>query len=197
MSDWFTNPSSDIPDEMWRAQTPMQRQADAAVLWAELTGKHASGCGSHGPSKPKKKSHTKKASSAGSNARRGFAAARGALRGALKTRPAEVVRGIARNPEVAGSAAGTVALGTKSYFDNREGKGGISKAERSLMGDIASAKATGAKKEKIDKLRRKLERAKYRRENLSLIVARDSAIGAGGGALTGFAARKYAGRGTK
>ena len=42
MSDWFSNPSSKIPDEMWRAPAPMQRQADAVVLWAELTGKHAS-----------------------------------------------------------------------------------------------------------------------------------------------------------
>lgn len=57
----FFNPSSEIPDELWRAPTPMQRQADAVVLWAELTGKHASGCGSHGPAKPKKKT-VKKAS---------------------------------------------------------------------------------------------------------------------------------------
>lgn len=57
----FSNPSSEIPDEMWRAATPMQRQADAVVLWAELTGKHASNCGNHGPAKPKKKT-VKKAS---------------------------------------------------------------------------------------------------------------------------------------
>ena len=38
----FSNPSSEIPDDLWRAPAPMQRQVDAAVLWAELTGKHAS-----------------------------------------------------------------------------------------------------------------------------------------------------------
>lgn len=37
----FSTSSSEIPDELWRAPTPMQRQADAVVLWAELTGKHA------------------------------------------------------------------------------------------------------------------------------------------------------------
>lgn len=63
MSDWFKNPSSEISDEMWRTSTPIQRQADAAVLWAELTGKHASGCGSHGPSKPKKKKISEKTAS--------------------------------------------------------------------------------------------------------------------------------------
>ena len=61
MSDWFKNSPSEIPDDLWRAPAPMQRQVDAAVLWAELTGKHASGCGSHGPAKAKKKT-VKKAS---------------------------------------------------------------------------------------------------------------------------------------
>jgi len=40
MSDFFSNKSSEIPDEIWKAPAPMQRQVDAAVLWAELTGKH-------------------------------------------------------------------------------------------------------------------------------------------------------------
>ena len=37
--DLFKNQSSEIPDDMWKAPAPMQRQIDAAVLWAELTGK--------------------------------------------------------------------------------------------------------------------------------------------------------------
>ena len=68
MSDWFTNPSSELSDALWRTPTPMQRQADAVVMWAELTGKHASGCGSHGPKKPKKKTE-KKASAASKDGR--------------------------------------------------------------------------------------------------------------------------------
>lgn len=121
----FSNPSSEIPDEMWRAATPMQRQADAVVLWAELTGKHASNCGNHGPAKPKKKA-TKTKTKLASYAR---SAAVGAVLGGAtgggtaakyskKDRKKKTLRGAAAGAAI-GAAAGLTGAGIRSALAGR------------------------------------------------------------------------------
>lgn len=180
MSDWFTNPSSEIPDEMWRAATPMQRQADAVVMWAELTGKHASGCGSHGPAKPKKKT-VKKASFE---------------KEARSERFVSALHAVRNNPELAGAAVGAPVGAAKNYLDYKERKSGISKAEASLRGKLEEARAMKADKKKIDKIKKRLEAAKSRRENLGKTVAMGAGIGGTAGAgMMHMAARQRGLRG--
>lgn len=38
MEDLFSNPYSEIPDQLWKAPSPVQRQLAAVEYWAELTG---------------------------------------------------------------------------------------------------------------------------------------------------------------
>jgi len=170
MSDWFKNPSSEIPDEMWRAPTPMQRQADAVVMWAELTGKHASFDGI-------KALRDKEA--------------------AWKPGVAKAIRMGGDNLELTGAALGAPIGGLKAYTDYREGKGGISKAEASLKGEIAKAQSQKADKKKIAKLRQKLQTAKSRRENIGATTAKGVGLGAATGALGTHALKRMRKAGPK
>lgn len=167
MSDWFSNTSSEIPDEMWRAATPMQRQADAAVLWAELTGKHASGCGSHGPSKTKKrlKKMSKKASLPSPAV------------GALTFGPSRGVGSYYFN------RPGKDGLS----INEREGK----KRLESVQNKLQAAKAEGkqsrvsALESRERRIKKRLARSTKKRENLKKTVARETLGGVGEGALAG------------
>lgn len=174
MSDWFNSSSSQIPDEMWRAPTPLQRQADAVVLWAELTGKHASSCGSHGPSKTKKRLMKKKASlekvAASNTVRRPH------------PQLERLIHTIADHPGKAGAIIGAPIGAGKAYLDHRPSKGGISKAEAKLLGDIVAAEASGESTRSVNKLKKRLESAKARRENLLRTTATGAAIGGVSGA---------------
>jgi hypothetical protein len=38
VEDLFSNPYSEIPDELWKTPSPMERQLAAVHYWAELTG---------------------------------------------------------------------------------------------------------------------------------------------------------------
>lgn len=158
MSDWFKNPASEIPDEMWRAPTPMQRQADAVVMWAELTGKHAS---------------------------------------AWKPGAQKAIRMAGDNIELTGAAIGAPVGGLKAYADYRKGKGGISKAEASLKGEIAKAQSQKADKKQIAKLRQKLQTAKARRENIGETTAKGVGLGAATGALGAHALKRMRKAGPK
>jgi len=182
MSDWFSNSSSaEIPDEMWKAAAPMQRQADAVVLWAEMTGKHAAHCGSHGPAPKPKKKTVKKAS---------------VEKVARSERFVNTLHAIRNNPEIAGAVVGAPIGAAKNYSQYRERKSGISKAEANLRGKIEEARAMKADKKKIDKLRKKLESAKSRRENIGKTVATGAGIGGTAGAgMMHMAARQRGLRG--
>lgn len=267
MSDWFKNSASEIPDDLWRAPTPMQRQADAVVMWAELTGKHASlaemvgisqareglsELGSRGPREhgmlgsvsadeirnrmADQKSldkvmnlrlHTlaggiggglygahKMRSPLGALAMAGAGAGGGALgnvagRGlgnaitrpyleqALRDKEAAWKPGVAKairmggdNLELTGAAIGAPIGGLKAYTDYREGKGGISKAEATVLGEISKARAQKADKKQISKLRQKLQAAKSRRENIGATTAKGVGLGAATGALGAHALKR-------
>lgn len=285
MSDWFKNPASEIPDEMWRAPTPMQRQADAVVLWAELTGKHASskeaaskplwkqqgvkgwaqedalmaaikaetnpakkvkltqrlrklessnlereyGIKSASAPKPtlgdrlrgakmsltstpirkappeamymaavgRKRSPTAKYMSyKGTNYKIASKAAREKT-AAWKPGVAKAIRMGGDNLELTGAALGAPIGGLKAYTDYREGKGGISKAEASLKGEIAKAQSQKADKKKIAKLRQKLQTAKSRRENIGATTAKGVGLGAATGALGTHALKRMRKAGPK
>ena len=207
MSDWFKNPSSEIPDEMWRAPTPMQRQADAVVMWAELTGKHASfdGVKAFGQTLrlnprsddlEKAFAHYEKKTGKGRdqmsqrdihNSLRATGMGKSA---AWKPGVEKAIRMAGDNIKFTGAAIGAPVGGLKAYTDYRAGKGGISKAEATLKGEIAKAQSQKADKKQISKLRQKLQTAKSRRENIGLTTAKGVGIGAGTGALTAYAAKR-------
>jgi len=274
MSDWFKNSASEIPDEMWRAPAPMQRRADAVVMWAELTGKHASlaemvgisqareglnEITSRGPREdglPESVSadeirlrmadqksldkvmnprlygtigaiggglyagHTLRSPSGalvgagagalgaalGSIGGRAFgnAVTRPMLEKALRDKEASWKPGVQKairmagdNIELTGAAIGAPTGGLKAYTENRKGKGGISKAEASLKGEIAKARAQKADKKKIAKLRQKLQTAKSRRENIGATTAKGIGIGSATGALGAHALKRMRKAGLK
>lgn len=276
MSDWFKNPASEIPDEMWRAPTPMQRQADAVVMWAELTGKHASlaemvgisqareglkelGSSLRGPRETgslgsvsadeirkrmaDRESRDKVLNSrlyatiggvggglygahkmrsplgaligagvggvgmgAGMVASKGVdnAITRPRLEQALRDKEAAWKPGVGKairmagdNIELTGAAIGAPIGGLRAYTEYREGKGGISKAEASLKGEIVKAQSQKADKKKIAKLRQKLQTAKSRRENIGATTAKGIGIGSATGALGAHALKRMRKAGPK
>jgi len=282
MSDWFKNPASEIPDEMWRAPAPMQRQADAVVMWAELTGKHASFDGvkafgqtlrlnprsddlenafAHYEKKTGKRRNqmsqrdvynSLRATGMGKSAafkplweQQGVKswAQEDALMAAIKAeatpaRKAKLIQRLRKlessnlegdygiksaslaemvghkeaawkpgvkkaihmagdNIELTGAAIGAPLGGLKAYTDYREGKGGISKAEATLKGEITKAQSQKADKKRIAKLRQKLQTAKSRRENIGATTAKGIGLGATTGALGMHAIKRMRGAGPK
>lgn len=271
MSDWFRNPSSEIPDELWKAPAPMQRQVDAAVMWAELTGKHASAKenekkrdGSRGlksvalgasllgtpgavggaylgrraaarrliedgtitvkGNKPVVR-FPKEFKSAGEylahRLNRGLyggaaavglpLAVAGGLTGGLINRRIErrerasraktasmaypepvkkAIRFIHENPEAAGAIVGGLVGGGSTYRNYRPATGGVSAKEEDLIGKIEAAKVLKQPKEKIEKLKKELETHRKRRESLLGTTALGVGLGATGGALSGYLARR-------
>ena len=270
MSDWFKNSASEIPDEMWRAPTPMQRQADAVVMWAELTGKHASfdgvrafgqtlvlnprsdelekafkhyekktgnsrnrmsqrdihnsllatGMGKSAAFKPTLKDRLRgaKLSLTSTPIRKAppeamYMAAVGRKRNptakyltydgtnykiaAWKPGVEKAIRMAGDNIELTGAAIGAPLGGLKAYTQYREGKGGISKAEATLKGEITKAQSQKADKKEVDKLRQKLQTAKSRRENIGATTAKGVGLGAATGALGAYALKRMRKAGPK
>ena len=274
MSDWFKNSASEIPDDLWRAPTPMQRQADAVVMWAELTGKHASApkplweqqgvkswaqedalmAAIKAEATPARKAkltqrlHKLQSSNLegdyGIKSKHASApkpTLRDRLRGAklsltstpIRKAPPEAMYmaavGRKRNPtakyltydgtnykiaawkpgvekairmagdniELTGAAIGAPLGGLKAYTQYREGKGGISKAEATLKGEITKAQSQKVDKKKVAKLRQKLQTAKSRRENIGVTTAKGVGLGAATGALGAHALKRMRRAGRK
>lgn len=166
MSDWFKNDPSEIPDEMWRAATPMQRQADAVVLWAELTGKHASNCGNHGPAKPKKKATKTKVASA---------------------KAQEAILTAAKHPALVGAAIGAPVGALKEYLDNRSRPGSVSSREAKAVGALAAGKYRKLSDKKIQALEKRLAKAREEKKSVGKQVLKGAVVGAGAGAAFGAA----------
>lgn len=209
LKDMFSNPSSEIPDEMWRAATPMQRQADAVVLWAELTGKHAGMPPSQPPKlDPATLAGAKPIAMAPPQVQREISAAARRFPGAAYSQDRktgvvyklasleQVVRNknvakalhLISDNRVAAGAAGGAPIGMgKAYLDYRPQESGRSNAEAKLIGKAFEMRARKGKlsKSEIESLRRDLKRAKERRENLGRTTLLGGAMGAGIGAGLG------------
>lgn len=213
MSDWFKNSPSEIPDELWRAPAPMQRQVDAAVLWAELTGKHASFDGvkafgqtlalnprsdelekafKHYEKKTgKRRDQMSQRDIYNSLLATGMGKKASAEKTARNETAVRLLHAINDNRVAAGAIAGTPVGMGKAYLDYRPQESGISNAEAKIVGRLAELKARGgASKSEIDSLKKDMERAKDRRENLARTVAfggaTGGAMGAGLGALSKY-----------
>ena len=212
MSDWFKNSASEIPDDLWRAPTPMQRQADAVVMWAELTGKHASAGQEEDLSFAEKaylKAYPLGTKNSRSEALRTHRALRrkaeltgahkktaslaemvGYKEAAWKPGVQKAIRMAGDNLELTGAAIGAPVGGLKAYTENRKGRGGISNAEATVLGEIAKARAQKADKKQISQLRQKLQTVKSRRENIGATTAKGVGIGTVTGALGAHALKR-------
>ena len=79
-----------------------------------------------------------------------------------------MVSGVASSPVAAGAAIGAPAGAAIEYAEARPGKKGLSRREINLRGQLASLreqeKLTGSKSGKIDRLKKRLEKAEMLRE---------------------------------
>ena len=177
--DLFKNTSSDIPDELWKAPAPMQRQVDAAVMWAELTGKNRE-----------------------EDERQ---AAEESLKEELAEKKASLealapLRWGARNPELLGAAIGAPIGVASSLRQSATGPGGVSRREASILGRLAAIEkedelkgkdSTGKKKMVALKLRL----AEWERKNRALGALANAGAGAAAGAGVGSIQARLLGRG--
>ena len=199
MSNWFSTSSSEIPDELWRAPTPMQRQADAVVLWAELTGKHDK-VASRDDRGLVEKAYVKAYPLGTKGSRQAIADKHHSLK-----KKAEMIKegrnqafvdalhAIRRNPEISGAALGAPVGAATNYMAYRPTKSGVSRAEASVMGELERARRLNASKKTIDRLKKKLALEEKRRKSLGKTTAVGGALGAGIGASLAHGSAKARG----
>jgi len=173
--DLFKNPSTNIPDEMWRAPAPVQRQIDAAVMWAELTGKN----------REEDERQAAEDSLREELSEKGASATESAISSA---------RWIAQNPQLFGAAVGAPVGAASSLYSSSKLPSGASRAEAKLMARKAALdKQQELSGEDSPLARRLLEsrmtKARFEKDNRAAGALLGAGIGAGQGALAGHLAK--------